>query len=41
MKKYFEAPQMTVIPVACEDVISTSVDLASFDDDQMLHWHRF
>ena len=43
MKKVFEAPEISVIGLQAEDVLTLSVDLADLarlDEDQMIDWHR-
>ena len=43
MKKVFEAPEIFVISVSTEDVLTASADLsklAKLDGDQMTDWHR-
>ena len=43
MKKIFEAPEITIMTLQAEDVLTTSADLsklAKLDGDQMTDWHR-
>ena len=40
MKKTFETPEITILDMQAEDIITTSLVLESLDSDQLSHWHR-